>query len=267
MALGADREKGGVMGLSYWPFSKPQAYSTKSDPYAAGAIEFQKLLSQFGNPAQKEGLQNLLKLLQGEGRVDPRLLAQAQAQNSRSTQQQMDAARADAARSGLGGGGLNQALQAALGAAGANRSAGLNYQDIADSYGRNQQNLGLLGSLVTQPQLGYASVSADLYKSKMDADAKLKAARVSALGAGIAAGAGSGAGGCWVAEAIFGVDATETHLARFYVNTMAPGDLHDAYMENGRDLAVMVEHDEDLRGLLRPTFLSFADAAAAVLVN
>jgi len=137
--------------------------SFKFTPYAESAwsqtgIGNARAFNKSGNAAQTQGIDNLLKLLQGEGRVDPRLLAALQAQNSRSTQQQMDAARAGAARSGLGGGGLNQALQAAIASAGANRSSNLSYQDIADSYQRNQENLGLLNQLVTQPALGYSSL-------------------------------------------------------------------------------------------------------------
>ena len=181
--------------MGYWPFSRDEKYTAKSNPYSGGSIANFNLLNTYGNPAQQQGLQNLLEMLLGKGRVDPRLLASAQVQNSRSTQQQQDAARADAARRGLGGGGLNQAIQAALGSAGASRSANLNYQDIADSYGRNQQNIGLLSSLVTQPQLGYASLSADIYKAWLDAEQRGKAARVSALGAGIASGLGGGMGG------------------------------------------------------------------------
>jgi len=121
-------------------------------------------LYNYGVRTSNQGYGNLLELLQGKGRVDPRLLALAQAQNSRSTQQQQDAARAGAARNGMGGGGLNQALQAAIGAAGANRSAGLNYQDIADSYARNQENLGLMNQLVTQPGLANRQMGLDYSK-------------------------------------------------------------------------------------------------------
>jgi len=113
---------------------------------------------KYGGPAQAQGLLDLQALLKGQGRVDPRLLAQAQAQNARATQQQQDAARANASRGGMSGGGLAAALQAAIGAAGSNRQANLNYQDIADSYGRRQQNLGLLNQLVIQPSLGYGSL-------------------------------------------------------------------------------------------------------------
>jgi hypothetical protein len=126
-------------------------------------------------------------MLMQQGRVDPRLLASAQAQNARSTQQQQDAARAGAARSGLGGGGLNQALQAAIGAAGSNRSANLNYQDISDSYRRNQENLGLLDQLVIQPQLGYANLGFQDTASQRDAKQKQIASGVSLIGGGLGA--------------------------------------------------------------------------------
>ena len=111
-----------------------------------------------GEKPQLQGLANLLKMLQDQGRVDPRLLASLQARNARSTQQQQDAAGASAARGGVGRGGLFDAIQASIGAAGANRASNLNYQDLADSYQRNQENLGLLKQLVTDPSLGYGSL-------------------------------------------------------------------------------------------------------------
>jgi hypothetical protein len=146
----------------------------------------------FGTQAQKLGLVNLYKLLLQQGKVDPRLLAKAQAQNSASTQQQQDAARAGAARSGMGQGGLQAALQAAIGSAGANRSTNLNYQDISDSYTRNQENLGLLNQLVIQPQLGYASLGEQYRATQQDKKNKQLAAGVSlitgSLGGGLSGG-------------------------------------------------------------------------------
>ena len=139
-------------------------------------------IRQFGEAPQIQGLKNLYQLLLQQGRLDPRLLAQAQAQNSRSTQQQQDAARGNAARSGLGNSGLEAALNAAIGSAGANRSANLNYQDIADSYGRNQQNLGLLSQLVTQPSLGYASIGNELGLGLQSNSNKAKAATLGFAG-------------------------------------------------------------------------------------
>ena len=115
-------------------------------------------LTNYGHPAQKQGLQNLYAMLQSQGRVDPRLLALAQSENARSTQGQQGDARAMLARQGFGNSGLGLALQASIGSAGANRASNLRYQDIADSYQRNQENLGLLGQLVTNPSLGYGNI-------------------------------------------------------------------------------------------------------------
>ena len=141
----------------------------------------------FGLPAEKVGLSQLLRMLMQNGRVDPRLLALAQAHNARSTQQQQDAARGGAARSGLGDSGLSRALQAAIGAAGANRASNLEYQDIADSYKRNQENLGLLDQLVIQPQLGYANLGQQDTQSARDAKQKQIATGVSLISGGLGA--------------------------------------------------------------------------------
>lgn len=112
---------------------------------------------KYGGPAMAEGLRNLMELLQGRGRVDPRLLAKAQADNARMTQSQVDMTRGRAARGGANSG-LMEAMQAAIGASGRNTAANLNYQDIADSYGRNQQNLSLLDQMVIQPSLGFGAL-------------------------------------------------------------------------------------------------------------
>jgi hypothetical protein len=164
----------------------------------------------------------------------------------------------------MGGGGLQAALQAAIGSAGATRSANLNYQDIADSYARNQANISQANESVTNPQLGYASLSADLFRSKSEADAQTKAARLGVIGS-VFQGIGGMFGGCWVAEAIFGADAIETHLARFYVNVLASRRLHDAYMRDGQRLAAMVENDEALKTQLRPAFIEFGNRSRFAL--
>ena len=258
------------MGVGYFPLQRPTDYSATGHghetPYAQGALRNAKLLDQYGNPAEKQGLQNLMEMLQSKGHVDPRLLASAQAQNAQATNQQQMAARGGMTRSGFGNSGLAAALQGAIGGAGATRSANLNYQDIADSYGRNQQNLGLLKSLVTDPQMGYASLSADLYKTKSEADTQTKAARLGVIGS-VFQGIGGmfGGGGCWVAETIFGKTALETHLARLYVNVLAPEALREAYLAHGQGLAEIVAGDEELKASLRPTFLAFGDVAVAEL--
>src|SRR5262245_9083458 len=130
----------------------PSSYQSQAGQTGAA------ITRQFGKDYGNAGYGLLAQLLQGQGRVDPRLLASAQTANARSTQMQQDAARSRAAQSGFGNSGLAAALQAAIGSAGANRAANLNYQDIADSYGRNQQNLGLFNDLYIQPSLGYGAL-------------------------------------------------------------------------------------------------------------
>ena len=147
-----------------------------------------------GRLAERQGLANLLQMLQQQGRVDPRLLAQAQAQNARATQQQMDAARAGAARGGMQNGGLAAALQASIAGAGANRQANLNYQDIADSYGRNQQNLGLMNQLVQQPALGYSNLQQGQMEFRQGETNRKKAAQIAAWSS-IIGGVGKAYGG------------------------------------------------------------------------
>jgi hypothetical protein len=82
----------------------------------------------------------------------------------------------------MGGGGLNQALQAAIAASGSNRSANLNYQDIADSYARNQENLGLMNQLVVQPGLANRQMGLDYSKNVQENQQKAKNARLGFAG-------------------------------------------------------------------------------------
>ena len=158
-----------------------------ADTYPAVGGSGALVTGAFGTQAQKLGLTNLYQMLMQQGRVDPRLLARAQAQNSASTQQQQDAARAGLAKRGLGGGGLGDALLASIGSAGANRAANLNYQDIADSYKRNQENLGLLDQLVIQPQLGYGQLGEQARATRQDAKNKQLAAGASLISGGLGA--------------------------------------------------------------------------------
>lgn len=68
---------------------------------------------------------------------------------------------------------------------------------------------------------------------------------------------GALAKGCWVAEAIFGADAIETSIARYYVNHLAPTDFREWYMANGERIAEHVRRDPVMRESLRPLFLQF----------
>lgn len=167
------------------PFGRGIGYAPQSSGPEAGR-------------AEKQAIQNLYQMLLTQGRIDPRLLAQAQAANARSTQSQQTAAMGNASRSGMSRSGLAAALQAAIGSAGASRSANLEYQDIADSYSRNQQNMGLMNQLVQQPGLAYASLNQNQLQFDKDQANKATAAKYALIGslfgsAGSIAGAGGGA--------------------------------------------------------------------------
>ncbi len=129
-----------------------------ADEYSLAGRVGSDQIRRYGPQESEQAYLSLLDLLKGRGRVDPRLLARAQALNARSTQQRMDAARAGAAGTGFSGGGLNRAVQEAIASSGRTQASNLNYQDIADSYGRNQQNLGLYDQLVMQPSINYADL-------------------------------------------------------------------------------------------------------------
>ena len=135
----------------------------KTTPFpSSNAIQASSALSgtlrNYGAAPYQAGLQDLLTLLQGQGSIDPRLLAAAQAQNARSTQGQQDAINAQMTRQGLQNSGLAAALRASTAAAGANRGQALNYQNLSDAYQRRQQNLSLLDQLAVQPALGWGSI-------------------------------------------------------------------------------------------------------------
>jgi hypothetical protein len=82
------------------------------------------------------------------------------------------------------------------------------------------------------------------------------------LGQKAAEGLSSGASAalmCWIAEAVYGKDAVETHLARFYVNTVLPltkaGRAFRAwYLKHGQRVADMVTKSPTLKARVKPLF-------------
>ncbi len=147
-----------------------------------------------GPLAERQGLQNLYQMLQTQGNIDPRIMASMQAANARATQQAQDAQMARASRGGFSRGGLANALQNSIASQGANRAAGITYQNAADAYGRNQQNVGLLSGVVQQPALGYANLNENSYQNYIDQKNKRSAALMSFVG-GLVGAAGSASGG------------------------------------------------------------------------
>lgn len=233
-------------------YGKASIHHTQPGVNAAHALagSNQKLLTQ--------GYANLYSMLRSQGRMDPRILARQQALNSRSTQQQKDAARADAARRGLSGGGVNQAIQAAIGSAGANRAADFNYRDIADSYARNQQNLGILQQLVSAPSIDYAALGSNQYNADRNSKNQQNAGYAAALASIV------GAIACRVAKELYGEDSPKFKSARAYVVAKVPMDTSLRYILHGEELAARVRSDPKFREEVTPIFERLAERGAAM---
>lgn len=228
---------------------------TKAQLQQSGA-GLANILGATGNTLQLQGMGNLYEMLANQGRMDPRILARQQAINARSTQQQQDAARADAARRGLGGGGVNQAIQAAIGSAGANRAADFNYRDIADSYARNQQNLGILNQNVTNPTMDLLAMARGQY----NADRARKDSQIG--GYAQLLGTIAAAFACKVAKEKFGDNTPEFHAARSYVLKRLPADQTVQYMVHGDELVQAYREKPDVKARLDRVFDEFARRGA-----
>lgn len=109
----------------------------------------------FGIPAQQAGLQELFRLISQRGKTDPRMMNMNLADVSRGTQSAQDATAGMAARSGLGGSGVMQAIQASQGQGGMALRSRLKAQDAANADQNQRMNLAMLRDLVIGPGLDY----------------------------------------------------------------------------------------------------------------
>jgi hypothetical protein len=80
-----------------------------------------------------------------------------------------------------------------------------------------------------------------------------------ALAQGAGAAAGGFAAGCWVAEAIYGIDDPRTHLVRFWLNTEFKKQhigriVMALYLRFGQRIAKIVRASNTLKNLLKPLF-------------
>lgn len=96
------------------------------------------------------------QLLGQKGQIDPALMNQQLAGIARGTNTQQDAAAANVRGSGLQNSGVGAALQAAIGAAGADRSAGRIAQEHTAAAGRQRGDINSILQAIINPQLGLA---------------------------------------------------------------------------------------------------------------
>lgn len=118
----------------------------------------------------------------------------------------------------------------------------------------------------TQGAAGIFGNNAQTYAS--EANAKSNMLGQMAMGAGQAAGsyAGARAGGCWISEAIFGVDDVRTHLLRFWINfvwaqRLAGSVFRFVYIATGKRVAKAVLSSRVVRCLMTALFGKLLECA------
>lgn len=159
------------------------AYNRKtSSVYNQAGVTGANLVTRGGIGAGLLGMTDLTKMLANEGRSDPRVLGSQVAAIGRGTQSSQDAARGSLAGGGWQNLGLGKVLEAAIGQQGQQRVANTYAADADKAYGRNQANLGLLKSLVLDPQRDYAAIGAGQYGSDKAAQQAKQAGIVGAIG-------------------------------------------------------------------------------------
>lgn len=202
------------------------------------------------------GYATLAQILLGQGATDPMLLNRQLADISRTTQGRQDALGGQLAAGNLQGSGVGQALQLALGQAGAEQRGQAIAQETATAEARKRQDLDLLLRLIIDPSLQAGGIALGVPSQKGPSSTD----QILSL---LATGAGAYLAGCWVAAEVFdGWDDPRTHAARRYILTMAPRRLRELYLEHGQELAERVRRDGRLRDMLRTSFLTFAAVGA-----
>jgi len=132
----------------------------------AGGSGLSKQLAQQGGGLVNQGLGQLGDVLGREGKLDPTLMNFQLSDIAKGTTGAQDAARASGAASGFqAGSGVDQAVQAAIGAGGADRRAGLIAEEARAEDMRQKQALQLLVQMVMNPQLAQQGISAQLLQA------------------------------------------------------------------------------------------------------
>lgn len=211
---------------------------------------------------QYPGVDSLMQLLQNPGQTDTLMLNRALLANSRGTQGQQDAARGSLASKGFGSSGVGQALQAAIGQAGQNRESDIYANEARRREELKRSDLGFLYDFIVGPEVSTYGAN----KGVSIADSQRKSQNT---GAAVGAGAGLLAAliplfACRTAEELYGAEAEETRLARFYMGVMADPETRAAY-GTGSELAERVRHDPKLRAEVKPIFDTFVAEARRAL--
>lgn len=133
------------------------------------------------SPALPMGLNTLLELLSSRGKTDPALLNRQLTANARNTEGQQQRQTGSAAMRNLQNSGVSQAINAAIGAAGADREANIIAKDTALEEQRKRQDLQLLLDLIIRPGIDYSAIDAGQYNARQQSDTAKQGAYINAL--------------------------------------------------------------------------------------
>ncbi len=155
-----------------------------------------------GNLALQQALGQLNQILQSGGQLPPEVIAQLTRGVSRGTQQNQLQAQESSARSGIRTP-ASLGLETGIANAGASRQTGLEAQLAQQAQNRLMQALGLTGSLVTNPSLGFAQIGQGALNQQNAIEAQQGDPLLQALGFGAQGAAtffGGPAGGALMAN-------------------------------------------------------------------
>ena len=117
-------------------------------------------LGSYGGTGMGLGLSTLNEILFNQGKTDPAAFNRDLLANSRNTEAQQQAVRGSAASRGLQNSGANNAIEAAVGAAGADREGAMRANETQLAEQRKRDDLMLMLQLIINPSLTGSGIAA-----------------------------------------------------------------------------------------------------------
>ena len=225
-------------------------------------------LGQGGEAGVNLGIDRITEMLTNPGKLDPRLRLRQEQSIMRGTAAQQQRVARRAARRGMAGSQVSEAINAALGAAGQGQLADLNANEARLQEQLRRQDIATgLGAL----QNFFVSPALTAYGTERGVDVSQAGINLGVNQLNFQQGQATnkliqdivknivGGMGCWVAREIYGADNPKWLVARDYILNHASDELRDAYLTNGPALAARVKADPSLKAELKPIFDNFIE--------
>lgn len=156
--------KGG--SVDHTPTDVPDEFNKQVGSTQSAGNALSNRLAGQGGKLVGQGFGQLGDILGREGRLDPTLMNFQLSDIAKGTNSMQDAARASGAASGFqAGSGVDQAVQAAIGAGGADRRQGLIAEEARNQDARQKEGLQLLLQMVMNPQMQMSQQATQLVMS------------------------------------------------------------------------------------------------------